>query len=106
MLLRKTTSGTLRTVLKEKIAGVALSKIDVLHLGVHDAASHFNIGANAFIKTPEKTGIECSLADKQRTRSANRKSEESKKKRRKIIRARRKAKGDQDSLLRKLRRKF
>ena len=75
---------------------------DVMHLGVYDAVSHFNIGASPSIKTLEKMGIGsgdycvlgCSLADKQRLWSANRKSEESKTKRR-IIRARRKAKGDQ-----------
>ena len=60
---------------------------DVLHLGVYDAFSQFNIGASAFIKTLEKMGINsgdycllgCSLAGKQRVRSANRNSEESKK---------------------------
>ena len=63
-------------------------------LGVYDEVSHFNIGASASIKTLEKMGISsgdycllgCTLADKQRVRSANRNSEESKKKRRRMIR--------------------
>ena len=67
---------------------------DVLHLSVYDEVSHFNIGASASIKILEKMGISsgdycllgCSLADKQRVRSANRNSEESKKKRRRMIR--------------------
>jgi hypothetical protein len=75
---------------------------DVLHLGVYDAVSHFNIGASASIKTLEKMGISsgdyclarCSSADQQRVQSANRNSEARTKKRRRMVRAKRKAKGD------------
>ncbi|XP_028414795.1 uncharacterized protein LOC114537882 [Dendronephthya gigantea] len=75
---------------------------DVLHLGVYDAVSHFNIGARASIKIFERMNIssgdhclaQCSTADKQRIQSAERKSEEEVKKRRRLVRAKRKSKGD------------
>ena len=73
---------------------------DVLHLGVYDAVSHFNIGSNAAIKTLEKMGITTGdylearsvFADKQRIQSAEKKSEKTKNRR--MPRARKKSKGD------------
>ena len=75
---------------------------DVLHLGVYDTISHFNIGASAANKTLEKMGISpgefclarSNLADKQRIHQAEIKSSEKTKNRRRLIRAKRKAKGD------------
>ena len=75
---------------------------DVLHLGVYDAVAHFNIGASAAIKILEKMGIgsgdycsaNCSQSDQQSIKSAERKSQGKIKKRRKIIRAKSKSKGD------------
>ena len=75
---------------------------DVLHLGVYDTISHFNIGASAANKTLEKMGISpcefclarSNLADKHRIHQAEIKSSEKTKNRRRLIRAKRKAKGD------------
>ena len=75
---------------------------DVLHLGVYDAISNFNIGSSAAVKTLLKMGItvgvHClawsSLTDKHRISTAAIKSAEKTKRRRKIVRAKRKAKGD------------
>ena len=69
---------------------------------MYDAISHFNIGASAANKTLEKMGISpgefclarSNLADKQRIHQAEIKSSEKTKKRRRLIRAKRKAKGD------------
>lgn len=75
---------------------------DVLHMGVFDAVSHFNIGASATAKTLERMGISpgeyclarCFMADKQRIKKAEIKSAEKTKTRRRIIRAKKKSKGD------------
>lgn len=72
---------------------------DVLHLGVYDAVSHFNISSSAAIKTLEKMGITTGdylearsvFADKQRIQSAEKKSEKTKNR---MPRARKKYKGD------------
>ena len=72
---------------------------DVLQLGVYDAISHFNLGACAAIKTLEQMEINAGehclawsgSANKQRITKADIKSTEKAQKRRRIVRARRKA---------------
>ena len=71
-------------------------------MDVFDAVSHFNIGATAASKTLERMGISpgecclarCLMADKQHIEKAGIKSAEKTKKKRRIIRAKRKSKGD------------
>ena len=72
---------------------------DVLYLGIYHAVSHFNTGASASVKkvrisSGDYCSTRCTVADQQRVKSANRKSEEHTKKKRKIGREEKKAKGD------------
>lgn len=75
---------------------------DMLKLGVYDAVSHFNIGAETVIKVFDKLGIKsgtfttsaCESSDRLRVAKGNYKAEEKNKKRRKIIRGKKKKKED------------
>ena len=77
---------------------------DVLRLGVYDAVAHFNIGANAAVQVLSRMGIipgefcthACTSTDRLRIKKSNYKADEKNKKQRKIIRAKRKKKGDKD----------
>jgi hypothetical protein len=75
---------------------------DVLQLGVYDAVAHFNVGCQAAVNVLTSMGMEPGVlcleemngADKLRVKTGNYKAEVKNKKKRKILRARRKQKGD------------
>jgi len=75
---------------------------DVLHLGVYDAVAHFNVGCQAAVNVLTSMGMEpgalcleeLSGADKLRVNKGNYKAGGKNKKKRKILRAKRKQKGD------------
>lgn len=75
---------------------------EVLQLGVYDAVASFNIGCKASIKVFEQLGItpgqycqaESQRTDNLRVSKANYKERATTKKRRKLIRGRKKKKGD------------
>ena len=76
---------------------------DTLELGVNDAASHFNIGNQVTLNTLTNNGIEpgefcreeMKRSDKLRLGKAIYKETDTSKRKRKLLRARRKQKGDQ-----------
>ena len=75
---------------------------ETLQLGVYDAVAHFNIGSQAAVNILHQLGLEpgefCleefKMADNLRIQKGNVKATEESKKRRKILRAQRKRKGD------------
>ena len=76
---------------------------EILELGVYDAVSHFNIGSQAALDILANTGIEPGAFcieemrnnDKLRVNKAVYKERDTSKRKRKLLRARRKQKGDQ-----------
>ena len=78
---------------------------DLLQLGVHDAVAHFNIGFEAFIQVLKNSGInpgkycqaECSRNDNLGVKKADYKEQDKVRLRRKVLRGRKKKRGDQDA---------
>ena len=76
---------------------------EILELGVYDAVSHFHIGSQAALDIHTNTGIEpgefcveeMRNNDKLRVKKAVYKERDTSKRKRKLLRARRKQKGDQ-----------
>ena len=78
---------------------------DLLQLGVHDAVAHFNIGCEASIQVLKNSGInpgkycqaECSRNDNLRVKKADYKEQDKVRLRTKVLRGRKKKRGDQDA---------
>ena len=108
-LLKKCLHGTTQNrnesfnnMIWERIPKVTYVSLNLFRLGVHDAVAHFNIGWKASVLVYEKLGIipgrycswGTSTLNRRRLYNASYKDKPEVKKRRKIIRAKGKSKGD------------
>lgn len=93
---------SLNGMIWERVPKTVFIGSETLQLGIYDAVAHFNIGCQAAVNVLLELGLEPGefcleafrIADNLRIQKGNVKASETSKKRRKILRAQRKRKGD------------